>query len=134
MLRCDTTNTAMTPQSQAAEKAAVELQSKGIVTTAQLNDALVAIKQSGATVVILQPKFIKRPEVFVIQFVGMRAILPGRALFEGNAHDNGFTKILRPIALAPSCWGRWLKELAKLKSSEVCEGASMLPRTRQAAF
>jgi putative ABC transport system substrate-binding protein len=40
---------------QAAEKAGLKLQSQGIATTAQLNDALVAIKQSGATVLIVQP-------------------------------------------------------------------------------
>jgi ABC-type uncharacterized transport system substrate-binding protein len=40
---------------QAAEKAGLELQSNGIANTAQLNDALVAIKQRDATVVIVQP-------------------------------------------------------------------------------
>jgi ABC-type uncharacterized transport system substrate-binding protein len=40
---------------QAADKAGLELQSNGIANTAQLNDALVAIKQRDATVVIVQP-------------------------------------------------------------------------------
>jgi putative ABC transport system substrate-binding protein len=40
---------------QAAEKADLKLQSQGIANAAQLNDALIAIKQSGATVLIVQP-------------------------------------------------------------------------------
>jgi putative ABC transport system substrate-binding protein len=40
---------------QAVEKAGLELQSKGIANTTQLNDALIGIKESGATVLIVQP-------------------------------------------------------------------------------
>jgi putative ABC transport system substrate-binding protein len=40
---------------EAAEKVGLELQSKGITNTAQLNDALIEIKQSGARVLIVQP-------------------------------------------------------------------------------
>jgi putative ABC transport system substrate-binding protein len=40
---------------EAAEKVGLKLQSKGITNTAQLNDALIEIKQSGATVLIIQP-------------------------------------------------------------------------------
>ena len=40
---------------EAAEKAGLELQSKGITDIAQLNDALIAMKQNGAMVFIVQP-------------------------------------------------------------------------------
>jgi ABC-type uncharacterized transport system substrate-binding protein len=40
---------------EAAEKVGLELQSKGITDITQLNDALIAMKQSGATVFIVQP-------------------------------------------------------------------------------
>jgi ABC-type uncharacterized transport system substrate-binding protein len=39
----------------AAEKVGIELQAKGITNAAQLNDALIEIKQSGARVLIVQP-------------------------------------------------------------------------------
>jgi putative tryptophan/tyrosine transport system substrate-binding protein len=40
---------------EAAEKVGLELQSNGIANIAELNDALIAIKQSGATMLIVQP-------------------------------------------------------------------------------
>lgn len=40
---------------EAAEKAGLKVQAKGITNTAQLNDAFIEIKQSGARVLIVQP-------------------------------------------------------------------------------
>jgi putative ABC transport system substrate-binding protein len=40
---------------EAVEKVGLKLQSKGITDAAQLNDALIGIKQSGTTVLIVQP-------------------------------------------------------------------------------
>src|SRR5262249_50364896 len=43
------------PSEQAVQAAGMKLRSKGIADIAELDDALVAIKQSGSTTVVVQP-------------------------------------------------------------------------------